>query len=399
LSLNPTTSTFPFTILQVVPELETGGVERTAIDVANAIVQAGGNALVASQGGQMVRELDNVGGRHIVLPLKSKNPVTIWRNAARLQKVIRKHKVAIVHARSRAPAWSALIAARREKIPFVTTYHGTYNQKSALKAAYNSVMARGDRVIANSHFIAGMIAERHPCAKDRIITIHRGSDLEGLSPAAVSPDRKKALAGQWGLPAGRPIAMNLARLTGWKGQKVIIEAMAIFKARGETAPIAVLAGDSQGRTDYLAELKALIAARGVEDQVRIVGHCADVPAALALASVLIVASIEPEAFGRAAVEAQAAEVPVIVSDLGAVPETVLAPPDVEDGKRTGWRLPPGDAEALANAVSTALSLPASSKKSLIGRARAHVAAKFTVEAMTGATLDVYRGLLSVKRKG
>jgi len=397
LSFDPTATAFPFTVLQVIPELDTGGAERTAVDVADAIVQAGGTALVASQGGQLVRELDNAGGRHFVLPVKSKNPLTIWRNAARLQNIIRKHKVAVLHARSRAPAWSALIAARREKIPFVTTYHGIYNQKSAVKGLYNSVMARGDTVIANSHYTARLIAERHPFAKDRILTIHRGSDLAGLSPDAVSPDRTQALAEAWSLPADRPIALNLARLTGWKGQKVIIEAMALLKARSETAPIAVLAGDAQGRTEYLAELKALITARGVEDQVKIVGHCADVPAALALADVSIVASIEPEAFGRAAVEAQAAGVPVIVSDLGAVPETVLAPPEVPDSERTGWRVPPGDAKALADAMSTALTLPFLEKKTLTGRARAHVTEKFSVEAMTGATLGVYRRLLAGKR--
>lgn len=380
-------------ILQVIPDLETGGAERTTVDVAAAIIAAGWTAVVVSQGGRLVQELETLGAVHITLPVKSKNPLTLWRNAARLQEVIRKYKVSLVHARSRAPAWSALWVARREKLPFVTTYHGIYNQSNALKGFYNSVMARGDRVIANSHYTAGLIIDRHPFARDRTVVIHRGSDLKSLSPVAVSAERKAALANAWGLDSTRPMVLNLARLTAWKGQGVIIEAMAKLKQAGDTRTVAVLAGDAQGRDSYLAGLKGQIAALGLEDQVLLPGHCADVPAALALANVSVVASIEPEAFGRAAVEAQAAEVPVIVSDLGAVPETVLAPPEVREENRTGWRVAPGDADALAKALRHALDLPPDQRSALTARALDHVSKSFSVEAMCAATLDVYRTLL------
>lgn len=380
-------------ILQVIPDLVTGGAERTTVDVAAAIVQAGGTALVASEGGQMVAELDAVGARHITLPVKSKSPLTIWKNAARLQRIIEMEGVGLIHARSRAPAWSALLAARRCRVPFVTTYHGIYNQNGPLKALYNSVMARGDRVIANSAFTARLIAERHPFAKARIEIIHRGSDLSALAPGAVGKDRKAALAAAWGLEPGRPVILQLARVTGWKGQRVVIDAMAELKASGLTAPVAILAGDAQGRDDYVSELQNKIAAHGLEDQVRLVGHCADVPAALALADLSVVASVAAEAFGRAAVEAQAAGVPVIVSDLGAVPETVLAPPEVGDEDRTGWRVPPGDPQALADAIRHVLDLSEDERHALISRARDYVTKKFSVEAMCAKTLAVYERLL------
>ncbi len=383
-------------ILQVIPDLVTGGAERTTVDVAAAIVQVGGTALVASDGGQMVAELEAVGARHIMLPVKSKNPVTIWKNAARLQKIIVAEGVGLIHARSRAPAWSALLAARRCNIPFVTTYHGIYNQKGPLKALYNSVMARGDAVIANSAYTARLIAGRHPFAKDRIDVIHRGSDLSALAPGAVTDDRKAALTAAWGLEPGRPVILQLARVTGWKGQRVVIDAMAELKNAGLTAPVAILAGDAQGRDDYVAELKSKIADHGLENQVRIVGHCADVPAALALADLSVVASTAAEAFGRAAVEAQAACVPVIVSDLGAVPETVLAPPEFPEADRTGWRVQPGDPQALAEAIKHALDMSEDERNALISRARAHVTEKFSVEAMCAKTLAVYERLLTAK---
>lgn len=389
-------STLPSTpvILQVIPDLVTGGAERTTIDIAAAIVRAGGTALVASEGGQMVEELTTVGATHISLPAKSKQPLTMWRNVSRLQRMIRDHDVNLVHARSRAPAWSALVAARREKTPFVTTYHGIYKQNNALKALYNSVMARGDAVIANSAYTAALIADRHAFARDNTTVIYRGSDLSALSPDAISADRKARLADDWKLEQGRPVILQIARVTGWKGQRIVIDAMAQLAKTGRRLPIAILAGDAQGRERYLAELHQQIADNKLEDQVRLVGHCADVPAAMALADISVVASIEAEAFGRAAVEAQAAGVPVIVSDLGAVPETVLTPPLVAANNRTGWRVPPNNSDALAKAMIHALDLKPAEKEALTQRALSHVSQNFSLEAMCDATLAVYEKLLT-----
>lgn len=383
------------TVLQVIPDLDTGGAERTTVDVARALVAAGHRAIVASRGGRLVAELEAAGGEHVTLPVGRKSPIAIWRNAGALARLARAEGVDLIHARSRAPAWSALIAARRLDLAFVTTYHGIYNQTNALKGLYNSVMARGDAVIANSRYTAALIAERHPFATDRLTVIHRGSDLAALDPAVVSPERRQALADAWGLQGGERVILNLARLTPWKGQAVLIDALVRLAASGE-APAgwtAILAGDPQGREAYVAELNWRIANAGLGNRVRLVGHCADVAAALALADVAVVASIEPEAFGRAAVEAQAAGVPVVATNLGAVPETVLAPPDVADDERTGWRVPANDAAALARTLSEMLALAPQNRAALAARARAHVGRDFTVEAMCGATLAVYERLL------
>lgn len=381
-------------VLQVIPDLNTGGAERTTVDIAKAIIEAGSTAIVVSEGGRLVPELETLGATHIVLPVKSKNPITLWKNVGRLQKVIRQHGVDLVHARSRAPAWSSMIAAHCEKKPFVTTYHGFYSQKSKIKALYNSVMARGDAVIANSHYTARLIAERSPFSKDRITVVHRGSDLANLDPASVTPERKAALAEQWGLKPDDRILLNIARVTGWKGQKVIIDAMADLAAQGDDRTIAILAGDAQGREGYLQELNDQIQSHGVGDRVRLVGHCTDVGAAMSLADVSVVASIMPEAFGRAAVEAQAAKVPVIVSDLGAVPETVLAPPEVREEERTGWRTEPGNASELADALRKVFALSDEDRTALLERAFSHARANFSLEKMCNETLAVYERLLT-----
>ncbi len=382
------------TILQILPSLETGGAERTAVDVAAALFAAGHRALVASEGGRLVAELESVGGEHVTFPAATKNPLAMLANAGRLAALIRRDGVDLVHARSRAPAWVALIAARRTGVPFVTTFHGAYGETNRLKNLYNSVMARGDAVIANSAWTADLIARRHPFAVGRIVTIPRGSDLASYAPRAVSVERRAAVAAQFGLDLadGRPVVLQLSRLTGWKGQRVLIDAAALLAGRGVPFT-AILAGDAQGRDGYAADLVRRIAGVGLEGRVRLVGHCADVPAALSLAAVVAVPSTEPEAFGRAAVEAQAAGVPVVASDLGAASETVLAPPTTPADGRTGWRVPPGDASALADALVEALSLAPAGRAALAARAQAHVAATYGVAAMAKATLAVYEALL------
>lgn len=380
------------TVLQLVPSLEAGGAERTAVDIAAALVAAGGRAIVATSGGRLVAELREVGAEWLPFPAATKNPVRIVWNAERIRRLIGAEGVDIVHARSRAPAWSGLLAARRAGVPFLATYHGAYKPGGALKSWYNSVMVRGEAVIANSRFTAQRIEQQHPRARGRIEVIYRGTDLDRFDPAAVEPARIVGLRSAWGVAPERRIVLLPARLTGWKGQEVLIDAAAILKDRGRDDVDYVLAGDAQGRTDYLAGLEARIAARGLAGRVRIVGHCSDMPAANMAADVVAVPSTEPEAFGRTAVEAQAAGRPVVVSDIGATPETVLAPPDCAPSERTGWRVRPGDAGALAAAVEEALALGPDARAALAARARAH-ARGFGLEAMTGATLALYRRLL------
>lgn len=384
------------TILQIIPALDTGGAERTTIDVAAGLVEVGARAVVASEDGRLVAELQAKGGEWIHFPAATKNPLKLALNIQRLKRLCKDEGVALIHARSRAPAWTALRAARSLKLPFVTTYHGIYGGRAAPKLLYNSVMARGDAVIANSRYTAEVIAQLYPWARKRTAIIHRGTDLSLFTPSAVAPERVEKLRFAWSVEPGRRIVLLAARLTGWKGQKFFIEAARLLLAEGLSDTSFVMAGDAQGRDGYVSELDGLIASHRIGKAVKRVGHCADMPAAFLAAHAVAVASTEPEAFGRSAVEAQAMGAPVIVTDLGAVPETVLAPPDVPAGARTGWRVPPSDARALADGIAEALSLRASQRTAMQARARAHVEAHFSLGGMVDKTLAVYEALIQQK---
>ncbi|HXA24365.1 MAG TPA: glycosyltransferase family 4 protein [Acetobacteraceae bacterium] len=370
-------------VLQVLPSLVTGGVERGTVEITRAIAKAGGIALVASAGGRMVTAVQRAGGRHVTLPLDSKNPLTIWRNAALLADVIRTERVAIVHARSRAPAWSAWLACGRTGAHFVTTYHGAYGEDLPFKRHYNAVMAKGERVIAASRFIAELIVARHRTDPARIRVIPRGVDLAVFDPDAVSGEQIARLERAWRLPDGAPVVLLPGRLTRWKGQAVLIEALCRLARRDVCC---VLVGSDQGRRRYAAQLIRQAEALGVADRLRLAGECDDMPAALMLADVVVHASTEPEAFGRVVIEAQAMGRPVIASDLGGPVETV------EHGV-TGWRVPPGDAGALASAIDHALTLSTSARAEAGFGARAAVQLGYTVAAMQAATLAVYDELL------
>ena len=375
-------ATHPPALLQVLPALRSGGVERGTLEMAEAQIAAGFRAIVASAGGAMVPALEALGAKHITLPLTAKAPWALWRNAAALSALARAEGVALIHARSRAPAWSALMAARRLGLPFVTTYHGAYNEGFPGKRLYNSVMARGDRVIAISHFIADLIRARHAVPDARLRVIPRGVDPRRFDPALVGAERLAALRSAWGLVEGRPIIMLPARVTRWKGQMVLVDAMA--RLPGDS--LALLVGDAAERPAFQAELLARIEALNLQDRVRLVGHAHDMPAALMLADVVVHASTDAEAFGRSVIEAQAMARPVIASDLGAPRETVA------EGV-TGWRTPPGDAAALAEAIGKALALPPAESAALGARARAAVLSGYTTAAMQAATIAVYRELL------
>ena len=384
---SPSVSKKPI-VLQVLPALETGGVERTAVDMTKAIVDAGWTALVASQGGRMQYELERVGGEHIVMPLASKNPLQIHRNAANLTALVYDRGIDLIHARSRAPAWSALMAARRGKIPFVTTFHGTYGLKGPFKKLYNSVMTRGDRVIANSNFIADRVRTDYGVGlgddAGRLIAVPRGIETTRFfNPAAVSAERIIQLAEKWRLTDGLPVIMLPGRLTRWKGQTVLIEAL---KHYGQNDVICVLVGDDQGRTKYREELEAMVRDLDLESVVRFVGNCTDMAAAYMLADVVVSASTDPEAFGRVAVEGQAMGRPVIATDHGGARETILP------GK-TGWLVPPGDALELASALRKAVHLDPDERAEMASAGRAHVMEEYKVELMTARTMFIYRELL------
>jgi glycosyltransferase involved in cell wall biosynthesis len=378
-------------VLHVIPQIETGGAERVMLDSVAGLVKAGGRALVYSAGGRMVPELERLGGLLRQGPATSKNPYEILvSNANQIADLITSERVDVVHAHSRAPAWSALVATRRTRTPFVTTYHGIYNAKSALKRWYNSVMARGDVVIANSHFTYDYLMAQHGTDPKIVSVIPCGIDVDRFSRAAIKPERIAHWRTRWDLQAEtRPIVMLPARLTHWKGQRVFIEALALLRQRGRDC-LGLLVGDAQGRTAYEDGLREQIATLGLQDCVRLVGHCEDMPAALCLADVAVCPSIEAEAFGLTAAEAQAMGVPVIGSDLGGARETIVH-------GVTGYLSPPGDQKALADHVESLLAMSAEERTGMGARGVEHINAHYSVVGMQAATLAVYHRVVAENR--
>ncbi|MDI7773847.1 glycosyltransferase family 4 protein [Asticcacaulis sp. EMRT-3] len=387
-------SSFTGCVLQVVPELDTGGVEQTVVDVAEAVLAAGGRSLVATRGGRLQERLEKGGTQVFNLPVHSKNLWVQWRIYRTLRRLIRRENVSLVHVRSRAPALSAIAAARAEKIASVATYHGIYNANSSLKRWYNSQMTRADITIANSDYTRAHILKTYPnLPPERVVSIPRGVDLHRFDPEAFVLRNILKLEEAWGLPPAdaatpdtRTRFLLAARLTRWKGQGLIIEAAARLRTLGRDDFIIFIAGDDQGRSDYTAELRAAIAAHGLEAHVRLVGHCADMPSAWQVCHFALAPSLEPEAFGRTAVEPQAMQRPPLAAAHGATVETVVP-------GETGWLVRPGDAQAWAEAMREAMSLTPEQRFEMGLAGRARVKALFSLETMCARTLDVYRSLL------
>jgi glycosyltransferase involved in cell wall biosynthesis len=372
-------------ILQVVPQLGGGGLERGTIDLAHYLVDQGWRALIASAGGSEDAELQAIGAASLQLPLRTKNPFAIWANIRRLQRLIRQHGVELVHARSRASAWSAYYAAKRCKVPFVTTFHGVYQGSGGVfKRRYNAIMTKGERVIAISDYVAEHIRERYDVPPERLRVIHRGVNIEQFDPAAVAAERVAALAERWRLERDTRIVMLPGRVTRRKGHTLLLRAIERLPRRNF---VCVMVGELESGSSYPSEVEGLIGAIGLRDFVRMVGACDDMPAALMLADVVVVPStLVPEPFGRVSVEAQAMGKPVIATDVGGLGETLMP-------AATGWLVPPDDVEELARALQLALAMPDDARARLAVRARRFVIRNYTLEQMGKATLDVYRELI------
>ncbi|MES2728899.1 MAG: glycosyltransferase family 4 protein [Pseudomonadota bacterium] len=370
-------------IIQIIPALGAGGAEQGCIDMAAGIVKAGGRAIVISAGGPRVAELARTGATHITLPVNSKNPLIMWRNIGRIRRIIRQYQAHIVHVRSRAPAWSALKACVGTSARFMTTCHAPYNTQNKFKHFYNSGIARGARVIAISAFVADYLRQGYDVGDDVIRIIARGVNLTRFQAGSVSTERLSKLMQAWRVPDGATVILLPGRLTRWKGQTVLIQAMAKLK---RPDIFAVIVGDDQGRAAYRAELEQLITEKGLDGHVRIVPHCDDMPAAYTLAAMAISTSIEPEGFGRIPVEAMAMGKPIIATAIGGAKETII------DGE-TGWLIPPDDPAALARAIQKVMKLSHSAREELAVRTVAHVAAHFSKEQMIDKTLNVYEELL------
>ena len=369
-------------ILQVLPSLKSGGVERGTVDIVRAIAQAGWKPLVASSGGPMASQVPYAGGVHITLPLHKKSPWAIWRNARAIARIIREHGVDIVHARSRAPAWSAYFAAKKTGCHFITTFHGTYGLQNKWKRKYNAIMTRGERVIAISNFIAEHMIQNYGVNPHNIRIIHRGVDLKLFHPVSHSPQRMISLAKEWRLPDELPLILFPGRITRWKGQHVFLKALASLPHRHF---FAVILGDDKGHETYRTELEQQIVDSGLSGHVRIANHTSYISEAYMLSKLVVATSLDPEAFGRVVLEAQAMGKPVIATNHGGPRETMI------DGQ-TGWLVTPGDVQQLVATIEYALHLDEETAQ-YMSEAAIGNAQRFSLAAMCEATLAVYRELL------
>ncbi|MEM1397097.1 MAG: glycosyltransferase family 4 protein [Pseudomonadota bacterium] len=373
-------------VLQVVPALNAGGVERTTLEIASAVVSAGGRAIVSSSGGRLEADLVRSGATHVTMPLESKNPLTIASNASRLKRLVEEEGAELVHARSRAPAWSAFIATRKSRAAFVTTYHGAYRAQNPFKGFVNSVMARGDIVIANSEFTAETVRALYPFGATKMIVIPRGADLKDFGAQAVDEDACLSAAKFLGWDDQTKTRVLLpARLTEWKGHKTAIRALSKLRDRSPAAIdglVLSIIGDPQGRTAYVGGLKDMITNLNLSAHVVIRDHVTNMPAAYAASDLVLVPSERPEAFGRVAVEAAAAEKFVIASKCGALSETIV------DGE-TGMLFAPADADDLASKLLISLRKTKAERAEICAKAKARAVSQYSLDAMISSTLRVY----------
>jgi len=373
-----------YRILQVLPHLNSGGLVSGAIEISNALQKSGHISYVASNGGRREREIIREGGIVLLLPLASKNPITIFRNIYRLSKIIQKNKIDIIHARSRAPAWSAYFAAKKMNIPFITTFHGTYSIKGKWKKKYNSVMTKGDKVIAISNFIKKHILNNYNINHQKVVTIHRGINLDTFNHLKVSDERLISFCKKFNIPEDNFVILLPGRITRWKGHKTLIEAVAML---GREDIVCLFVGDIQGRNKYYNELNSLIDKLGLTNNFRIIENQIDMAAIYKLADVVISASTEPEAFGRVVAEAQAMGRPTVAVNHGGGPEIII-------NNVTGWLFKSGDAIDLSDKILKAIDLDDLERKNMASKAIERTSLNFNNDTMCFKTLEIYSDLIN-----
>lgn len=373
-------------VLQVLPEMNQGGVEIGTIEIASALQEKGIKNFVASAGGRLEYNLDKLKVPHFNLPLKTKNPFKMWLNYRRLVKIIKENGINIVHARSRAPAWSAYWAAKKTGAEFLTTFHGTYGLgPKGIKKFYNRVMTYGDLVIAVSNHIKQHILKNYKCDEKKIRMIHRCVNMEKFDVNKMTAERMIKLMEEFHLPEDKPIILLIGRLTRWKGQMLMIDALEKIKDKDY---FCVFVGDDQGRDYYTKELKDAISAKGLDGKFAFIRHVTDVPAMMMISDVVVSASLDPEAFGRIAAEGEAMGRIVIASNIGGSLE------NIKDGV-TGRLFESGNADSLAEALLWALNLSTEEREKIGAAAIEYVKQNFTKEIMCNKTIAVYEELVNM----
>jgi glycosyltransferase involved in cell wall biosynthesis len=385
------------TVLQIIPSLRDHVLARGTVGIAHALVHAGARAIVAGENGPLVNEVKSFGGEWLPFTTTTINPLRLRRNAERLEKFVADERVDILHAKSAGGAWSALMASDRAGIWLVTDLPDLPRRRARLAALYLGALSRGDRIIARSLFNAGPMMERYRIPASRVSVIPRSIDSAAFDPTRVRPERVASLRQSWGIPSGVRIALTPGNLAPGNGQTTLVDAARIVVESGVRGITFVLVGDDRRNRRYARAVMKRARERGVDALFRIVGHVADMPAAYAAADVVVVPAVQPPLYGRSIAEAQAMARPVIASEIGPLPENLLAPPRMPDDLRTGWLVRPGDPADLARALTTMLALDAAGYRAVAARARQFGEFSFTPRRVAAATLAVYASLLDVER--
>ena len=378
-------------VLQVIPKLGYGGAETGCYDIAHYLPENDCGSYIATSGGELLKFIDKKKVKIIKLPVHSKNPLIIFFNFLALIWVILINNISIVHARSRAPAWSCLFAAKITGRKFVTTFHGTYNFNSEIKKFYNSVMVRSDLIIAGSNFIFSHIKENYTKylnAKKKLLVIFRGINVDYFDPTTKLDNDEKKLLNEWKIKKDKKIILLPGRLTGWKGQEIFIEAVNLVNIElGYEAFYAVILGSDQGRDLYKKKLFRLTEQHRLINQIKFIDHCKDMALAYKVSDIVVSASIEPEAFGRVSVEAQSMEKPIIASNIGGSNETVI-------DEKTGFLFESNNAKSLSKKILKVLSMDEASLQSIGKEGRKNIIQKFNVEKMCFSTYSEYKRIIN-----
>jgi len=378
-------------VLQVIPKLGYGGAETGCYDLAHYLPENDCSSYIVTSGGELLKFVDHKKVKLIRLPVHSKNPILILFNSIALIFIILFHNISIVHARSRAPAWSCLIATKITRRKFVTTFHGTYNFKNSIKKFYNSVMVRSNLIIAGSNFIFSHIKNNYSrCLnlKKKFLVIFRGINVDYFDPSTTLEDEENELLSNWGITRDKKIILMPGRLTRWKGQEIFIEALSLVnKQLGPQSFCAVVLGSDQGRNVYSKKIKRLAEQYRLIPQLKFIEHCQNMPLAYKVSSLVVSASIEPEAFGRVSIEAQSMEKPIIASDIGGSNETIT-------NNVSGFLFESNNPKSLSKKIIEVLNLDESRLKLIGIEGRKNIIKKFNVEKMCFSTYSEYKKLLN-----
>ena len=378
-------------VLQVIPKLGYGGAETGCYDIAHYLPENNCKSFIVTSGGELLKFVDKKKVKIFRLPVHSKNPLLIFANALILIGIILINNISIVHARSRAPAWSCLFATKLTGRKFVTTFHGTYNIKNNIKKFYNSVMISSDLIIAGSNFIFSHIKENYSKYlndKKKLMVIFRGINVDYFDPSTKLDSDEKKLLIKWNIEKDKKIILLPGRLTPWKGQEVFIEAVNLVNIElGYEAFYAVILGSDQGRDLYKKKLLRLSEQYRLANQIRFIDHCKDMALAYNVSDIVVSASTEPEAFGRVAVEAQSMQKPIIASNIGGSNETII-------DEKTGFLFESGNAKSLSQKILKLLYLDEILLKSIGTEGRKNIVKKFNVEKMCFSTYSEYKRLLN-----